>query len=32
MKILRYKRADLLSFGGMLLLLGGTIALNVFGL
>ena len=32
MKILRYKRADLLSFAGMLLLLGGTITLNVFGL
>ena len=32
MKILRYKRADLLSFAGMLLLLAGTITLNVFGL
>lgn len=32
MKILRYKRADLLSFAGILLLLGGTITLNVFGL
>ena len=32
MKILRYKRADLLSFAGMLRLLGGTITLNVFGL
>ena len=32
MKILRFKRADLLSFLGMLLLLGGCITLNVFGL
>jgi energy-coupling factor transport system permease protein len=32
MKILRYKRADLFSFAGMIILLGGVIALNVFGL
>ena len=32
MKILRYKRADLLSFMAMALLLGATITLNVFGL
>ncbi len=32
MKILRYKRADIISFFGMLILLGGAITLNVFGL
>lgn len=32
MKLLRYKRADMLSFMGMILLIGGSIALNVFGL
>ena len=32
MKILRYRRADIFSFFGVFVLLGGCIALNVFGL
>lgn len=32
MKILRYKRGDIVSFFSMFLLLGGLITLNVFGL
>ena len=32
MKILRFKRGDLLSFAGMLFLISGSIVLNVFGL
>ena len=32
MKILRYKRGDLLTFFGMALLLSGSVVMNVFGL